>query len=69
MRRLRGLRKSPIISGPAVGTRMTFRAEVMPGRETDERTFEIERVLSSGRLELTNLTGEHALTEFEPVPD
>jgi hypothetical protein len=48
--------------------RMTFRAELMPGRETDERTFEIERVLSSGRIELTNLTGEHALTEFEPVP-
>lgn len=58
-----------MISGPAVGTRMTFRAEVMPGRETDERTFEIERVLSSGRIELTNLMGEHALTEFEPVPD
>ena len=70
MRRLRGIRKTrSIISGPAVGMRMTFRAEVMPGRETDERTFEIERVLSSGRIELTNLLGEHALTEFEPVPD
>ena len=30
--------------------RMTFRAEVMPGRETDERTYEVERVLSSGRI-------------------
>lgn len=48
---------------------MTFRAEVMPGRETAERTFEIARVLSSGRIELMNLLGEHALTEFEPVPD
>jgi hypothetical protein len=48
---------------------MTFRAEVMPGRETDERTFEVERVLSSGRVELANLQGEHTLTEFEPLPD
>jgi len=70
LRRLLGIRKTrSIIGGPAVGTRLTFRAEVMPGRETDERTFEIERVLSSGRIELTNLLGEHALTEFEPVPD
>jgi hypothetical protein len=48
---------------------LTFRAEVMPGREPDERTFEIERVLASGRIELMNLLGEHALTEFEPVPE
>ena len=70
MRRLRGSRKiRSTIGGPAVGMLMTFRAEVMPGRETDERTFEIERVLASGRIELTNLLGEHALTEFEPVPE
>jgi len=49
--------------------RMTFRAEVMPGRETDERTYEIERVLTSGRIELANLQGEHTLTEFEPVAE
>jgi len=68
--RLRRSRKKRSVSaGPAVGTRLTFRAEVMPGRETDERTFAIERVLSSGRVELTNLQGEHTLTEFEPVPD
>jgi hypothetical protein len=48
---------------------LTFRAEVMPGRETHERTFEVERVLSSGRIELANLQGEHTLTEFEPLPD
>jgi hypothetical protein len=49
--------------------RLIFRAEVMPGRETHERTFEVERVLASGRIELANLLGEHALTEFEPLPD
>ena len=67
--RLRRIRKKGlVIGGPAVGMRMTFRAEVMPGRETDERTFEIERVLASGRIELANLQGEHTLTEFEPLP-
>ena len=68
LRRLRGIRKSGLVAGgPAVGTRMTFRAEVMPGRETDERTYEVARVLSSGRVELANMQGEHHLTEFEPV--
>jgi len=70
LRRIRGIRKNRlVIGGPAVGMRMTFRAEVMPGRETDERTYEVERVLSSGRIELSNLQGEHTLTEFEPVPE
>ena len=48
---------------------LIFRAEVMPGRETHERTFEVVRVLASGRIELANFKGEHALTEFEPLPD
>jgi len=70
LRRLRRIRKDrTVIGGPAVGMQMTFRAEVMPGRETDQRTFEIERVLSSGRIELANLQGEHTLTEFEPLSD
>lgn len=70
LRRLRGFRKNrTAIGGPAVGSQMTFRAEVMPGRETDERTFEVERVLANGRIELANFKGEHNLTEFQPVPD
>jgi hypothetical protein len=68
--RLRRFRKNrSMAGGPAVGMQLTFRAEVMPGRETHERTFAVERVLSSGRIELTNLQGEHTLTEFEPLPD
>lgn len=47
---------------------LTFRAEVMPGRETLERTFEVSRVLANGRIELLNLQGQHAITEFEPLP-
>lgn len=52
-----------------MGTRLTFRAEVMPGRETNERTFEVARVLASGRIELADFQGQHAITEFEPLPD
>jgi hypothetical protein len=48
-----------------VGTRVTFRAEVMPGRDPGERTFTVARIVSSGRVELTGLAGEHAETEFE----
>lgn len=62
-------RKHELAKGPAVGMRLTFRAEVMPGRETNERTFEVTRVLVSGRIQLANLQGQHAITEFEPLPD
>jgi len=68
LRRLRGKEKSRlVVDGPPAGTRVIFRAELMPGRETEDRTYEVERVLASGRIELTNLHGEHHLTEFEPV--
>ncbi len=70
LRRLRGNRNSrSIIGGPVIGTSLIFRAELMPGRETAERTFKVQRVLSSGRVELANLHGEHTLAEFEPVSD
>jgi hypothetical protein len=55
------------VRGPAAGMRLTFRAEVMPGRESIERTFEVARVLANGRVELRNLLGQHAITEFEPL--
>ena len=69
LRRLRKVRKTKsALGGPVVGMQLTFRAEVMPGRETDQRTFEVTRVLTSGRIELQDLQGEHALTEFEALP-
>jgi hypothetical protein len=49
----------------SVGTRLTFRAELMPGRETAERTFIVASVLNNGRVELKGLGGEHAQPEFE----
>ncbi|HEV7843150.1 MAG TPA: hypothetical protein VGO69_05600 [Pyrinomonadaceae bacterium] len=48
-----------------VGMRLTFRAELMPGRDPAARTFEVARLLSSGRVELNGLTGQHTETEFE----
>lgn len=46
---------------------LTFRAEVMPGRESAERTFTVAKVLESGRVELVGMLGQHAETEFEPL--
>jgi hypothetical protein len=47
------------------GEPVTFRAELMPGRAAAERTFRVARVLASGRVELKELGGQHAMTEFE----
>jgi hypothetical protein len=49
------------------GMLVTFRAELMPGRERDERTFRVKELLSSGRVTLHSVDGEHAEKEFEPV--
>lgn len=49
------------------GMLVTFRAELMPGRNRNERTFRIKELLSSGRVSLHDVDGEHAEKEFEPV--
>ena len=49
------------------GMPVTFRAELMPGRERDQRTFVVKELLSSGRISLHGVDGEHAEKEFEPV--
>ncbi|MGI8653763.1 MAG: hypothetical protein ACR2LC_00935 [Pyrinomonadaceae bacterium] len=59
--------RAPVSEWAAIGTRLTFRAEVMPGRESGERTFTVARVHASGRVELIEIFGQHAETEFEPV--
>lgn len=48
------------------GMRVTFRAEIMPGRETSERTFQVTNLLPSGRVLLDGVSGEHTETEFQP---
>ena len=59
--------RAPVHAWASVGMRLTFRAEVMPGRERDQRTFTVTRVLTNGRVELSGLFGQHTMTEFEPV--
>lgn len=49
------------------GMSVTFRAELMPGRGGEERTFRVAGLLPSGRVVLENFAGEHAESEFEPV--
>lgn len=46
---------------------ITFRAEIMPGKNREERTFKIEKVLTNGRVILYNFAGEHRESEFEPI--
>jgi hypothetical protein len=49
------------------GMPVTFRAELMPGRSRDERTFHVSEILPSGRVTLEEFTGDHAEPEFEPI--
>lgn len=49
------------------GMSVTFRAELMPKLEREQRTFRIKTVLANGRVELHNFDGEHSETEFEPL--
>lgn len=46
---------------------VTFRAEIMPGKSTEERTFRIESVLANGRVRLYDFPDEHRRSAFEPV--
>jgi hypothetical protein len=49
------------------GMPVTFRAELMPGRDRLERTFLVKELLPSGRVSLHDVDGEHVEKEFEPV--
>ena len=49
------------------GMQVTFRAELMPGRDRHHRTFTVKELLASGRVSLHGVDGEHAEKEFEPV--
>ncbi len=47
--------------------KVTFRAELMPGKGRNERTFKIKEVLPNGRVVLYEFSGEHRQSSFEPV--
>ena len=49
------------------GMPVTFRAELMPGRDRHQRTFLVKELHTSGRVSLHGADGEHAEKEFEPV--
>ena len=49
------------------GMSVTFRGELMPGRQRSERTFRVVELLSSGRVRLEGVAGEHTEHEFETV--
>jgi hypothetical protein len=46
---------------------VTFKAEIMPGRSREERTFRIKQVLPNGRIILYDFIGEHRQGAFEPI--
>lgn len=49
------------------GMTVTFRAELMPGRDRAERTARVKELLPSGRVLLYEIAGEHGRGEFDPV--
>jgi hypothetical protein len=66
-----GTRKQPYRNHDAdvwarPGMMVTFRAELMPGRDRQERTFRVKELLPSGRVILDGAMGEHAEKEFVP---
>lgn len=46
---------------------VTFRAEIMPGRTREERTFRVKSVRPNGRVTLYDFPDEHREGEFEPI--
>ncbi len=69
MRKNRGGKYNASVSGQSlkVGMSVTFRAELMPGRDAIERTFVVKRVLGNHRVELDQLDGQHSVSEFELI--
>jgi hypothetical protein len=49
------------------GMTVTFRAELMPGRDREQRTARVKELLPSGRVTLHEVAGEHGQNEFDPV--
>jgi hypothetical protein len=59
------LRDSSLDKWARPGMKVTFRAELMPGRDADARTYKVTDLLPSGRVLLDRVSGEHAQKEFE----
>jgi hypothetical protein len=61
----RGTSENPANVWARPGMTVTFRAELMPGRDREARTARIKDLLPSGRVTLHEVSGEHARNEFE----
>lgn len=46
---------------------VTFRAEIMPGKDREARTYKVKQVLRNGRVTLYNFPDEHRESSFEPI--
>ncbi|HEV2915671.1 MAG TPA: hypothetical protein VGX92_20490 [Pyrinomonadaceae bacterium] len=67
MRRALRKQRSAVPAWARVGMLLTFRAELMPGRDPEQRTYKVLHVLASGRVELSGMVGQHTEAEFEPA--
>ncbi|RMG09768.1 MAG: hypothetical protein D6735_00190 [Acidobacteria bacterium] len=47
------------------GMKVVFKAELMPGKSREQRTFTVERVLWDDRVILKEIKGEHQKDAFE----
>lgn len=62
-----GAEQKPASVWARPGMTVTFRAELMPGRDREQRTARVKELLPSGRVTLHEVAGEHAQKEFDPV--
>ena len=60
-------RENPLSVWARPGMLVVFRAELMPGRDREERTARVKDLLPSGRVTLQEIAGEHAQNEFESI--
>ena len=65
--RVRRKQRRAVAAWARAGMLLTFRAELMPGRDPEKRTYRVLHVLASGRVELSGMAGQHTEAEFEPA--
>lgn len=46
---------------------VVFRAQIMPGKNREQRTFRVKDFLPNGRVTLYSFAGEHLENEFEAI--
>ncbi|MGH9871371.1 MAG: hypothetical protein ACRD9S_02765 [Pyrinomonadaceae bacterium] len=67
MEKRRQAKDNPASVWARPGMTVTFRAELMPGRDREHRTASVKKLLPSGRVLLHEIEGEHGQGEFDPI--